>query len=113
MPALQDPRRRRFGSGREGNYLDTPPPPPCFCHEYQNKGVKSAVFGINIKTKAYKSFVLILIYALLKAMDIRASRWDGRLLCAHARCAKTDRPSLRFRVARVVRVSQLNNSTEY
>ena len=26
------------------------PPPPCFCHEYQNKGVTGANYAKNIKT---------------------------------------------------------------
>lgn len=28
-----------------------PIPSPCFCYEYQNKGVMSVDFGINVKTK--------------------------------------------------------------
>jgi hypothetical protein len=27
------------------------PPPPCYAHEYQNKGVRSVDLGMNIKTK--------------------------------------------------------------
>ena len=44
------------------------PPPPCFCYEYQNKGVRSIDLVMNIKTKdlarvkrsRWKPFVLML-----------------------------------------------------
>jgi hypothetical protein len=43
--------RVRFPLGG-GNYIDTLPPlPPCFCYEYQNKGVRSVDLVMNIKTK--------------------------------------------------------------
>jgi len=33
------------------HYEGGTPLPPCFAHQYQNKGVKSVDLGINIKTK--------------------------------------------------------------
>ena len=41
------PRRR---ASRQ-YHLVTPPPSPCFEHQYQNKGVSSPKYAKNIKTK--------------------------------------------------------------
>jgi len=34
-----------------GSASGTPTPPPCFCHEYQNKGVTDALYAKNIILK--------------------------------------------------------------
>src|ERR1700685_2249204 len=39
------------GCARSIPLRGVPPLPPCFAHQYQNKGVKTVDLGINIKTK--------------------------------------------------------------
>jgi hypothetical protein len=45
-------------------HLVTLPPPPCFEHQCENKGVKSGLSGINIKTKDLLSRLFLYSYTL-------------------------------------------------
>jgi hypothetical protein len=60
------------------NLIVTPPPPPCYAHQYQNKRVRSINPVMNIKTKdlarrrrfgAVKSFVIIFLRTDAKFME--------------------------------------------
>ena len=102
-----------------GNYVDAPPPPPCFEHQCENKGVRSVDLVMNIKTKDLarmggssrcKSFVLILIRTSKKTVVLESGREGDssfKQQIPHppkfVRSAKVafeaDRPSLRLRVA--------------
>src|ERR1700722_12894775 len=86
--AVRAAKRRRLlvelTPGRRGKLSWFPSPPPCFCHEYQNKGVRSSKSAKNIKPKdlsrmipnekigrsgLVKAFVLIFLRARPKSMD--------------------------------------------
>jgi hypothetical protein len=49
-PTLVDSRHQKR-LGLNSYYSDTQPPPPCYAHQCQNKGVRSVHRRINIKTK--------------------------------------------------------------
>jgi hypothetical protein len=83
-----------------------------FCHEYQNKGLSSnkriglevVCFGIDTRSCEIDAFAGL----AGDEMDPSCVRASGSRLLSNG---KTERPSLRFRVARVRRLCQENYST--
>jgi hypothetical protein len=85
------------------------PLPPVFVMNIKTKELDRSNLASISKQRTYKSFVLILLYALRK--EAKTDPSSPQFVRDAKFAFEADRPSLRFRVALVVYVSQLNFGT--